>query len=318
MSEKQNKLNSQLLLFDCMTHKIQIVKAPSILGLKPSGVEGLPQSLLDKGLTNKINSTPETIEVSHLNHDYRRERDPESGCLNPASIHRFSVALMQTLREQLRKEIFPLVLGGDCSILLGIMPALKISGHYGLIFMDAHSDFYLPHQSTTGEVADMDLSIITGRGPEVLTNIQDLAPYIEDEKVIHVGQRDAEEVRHYGGQEISEAEITTFDMAKIRAAGVKKITAEIITIMNNLSLDGFWIHFDTDVISDDENPAVDYRLPGGLTFAEAGYMLNQLYRTGKIKGMDVTIFNPDLDKDGVIAERIVGCIAKSFDTKSVY
>jgi len=76
-----------------------------------------------------------------------------------------------------------------------------------------------------------------------------------------------------------------------------------------LDLDGFWIHFDTDVISDDENPAVDYRLPGGITFKEAEHLLSRLMQTGKITGVSVTIFNPALDKTGEIAIKIADCLA---------
>lgn len=58
----------------------------------------------------------------------------------------------------------------------------------GLIFLDANADFYEPEKSITGEVADMDLAIVTGRGPELLTNINDQRPYLRDENVIHIGQ----------------------------------------------------------------------------------------------------------------------------------
>lgn len=58
-----------------------------------------------------------------------------------------------------------------------------------------------------------------------------------------------------------------------------------------------------------ENPAVDYRLPGRLTFNEVGHLLNQLIQTGKIKGMGVTIFNPALDKGGEISVEISDCLA---------
>jgi arginase len=39
-------------------------------------------------------------------------------------------------------------------------------------------------------------------------------------------------------------------------------------------------------------PAVDYRLPGGLSFAELAELLQSLLRTDLAVGMDVTIFNP--------------------------
>jgi arginase len=219
---------------------------------------------------------------------------------------------MEEITQQSNLNTFSLVLGGDCSILLGIMPAWKAKGKYGLIFIDAHADFYLPHQSVTGEVADMDLAIVTGYGPNVLTNIKGLKPYVAEEHVIHIGQRDGEETRRYQSMEIKDTAITCFDLESVRKEGLNKVIEYVLKAIHDLDLNGFWIHFDTDVLSDDENPTVDYRIPGGLAVAEVEHLLHQLIATNKIVGMSVTIFNPELDTDGMIATRIADCIAGAF------
>ena len=56
-----------------------------------------------------------------------------------------------------------------------------------------------------------------------------------------------------------------------------------------------------DVLDDELMPAVDYRIRGGLTFLELGDVLKILLNSGQAVGMDITIFNPNLDKDGSIA-----------------
>lgn len=295
-----------------MKQQIQIISAPSILGLKPNGVEKLPQSLIDVGLINKVNSVDSIIDIPTLNETYSHRRDPITKCLNPVAIRDFSLRLMKEITNQIYKSTFPLVLGGDCSILIGIMAGLRMNGNYGLIFFDAHADFYQPEKSTTGEVADMDLAIVTGRGPKILTDISNLKPYVQDNNVIHIGQRDAAETKEYGSQDIKKTGIKSFDLDKIKSAGISKVLIEIMEHIEKLNLDGYWIHFDTDVISDEENPAVDYRLPDGITFNQIGHILNQLIQTGNIKGMDVTIFNPNLDKDSTIAEKLTDCLAQAF------
>ncbi|WP_257669742.1 arginase family protein [Parapedobacter tibetensis] len=291
-----------------MKQKIQIISAPSILGLKPTGVEQLANVLLNTGRLHKLKYVEPLIEVPTLNAGYNKHRDHKTKCLNPTAIHDFSRILMSYIAEQIDKSNFPLVLGGDCSILIGIMPGLRSKGNFGLIFLDAHADFYEPAKSTTGELADMDLAIVTGRGPDILTDIDNLKPYVEDKNVIQIGQRDAEQTKEYGSQDIRKTGINVFDFATIKSAGLDKVIDDVIKYMDELNLDGFWIHFDTDVISDDENPAVDYRLPGGLTFKEAEHLLNQLVQTGKITGISVTIFNPNLDKSGEIAIKISDCL----------
>jgi arginase len=291
---------------------IQIISAPSVLGLQSNGVELLAEKFLENGLAKKINSTRPIVSVPTLNNQRSNQRDPVTKCLNPVMIHEFSLTLKKVIADT---NHFALVLGGDCSILLGIMPALKSKGNYGLIFIDAHADFYEPEKSTTGEVADMDLAIVTGRGPEILTNIDGLKPYVRDEHVIHIAQRDWEETKKFGSQDIRETNIKCFSLEAIKKAGAKKTTDEILDHIATLKTDGYWIHFDTDVLNDAINPAVDYRIPGGLQFEEVEYFVNNFLQKVNIVGMSVTIYNALLDKTGSIAANITDCLGRMFQPK---
>jgi len=294
-----------------MPVSVEIISAPSILGLRPSGVENLPYSLLHAGLAKRLNA--QVKHVHALNADYNVKRDPQTHCLNPSAIRDFSLQLSKAVTAAVR---FPIVLGGDCSILLGIMPALKAKGQFGLIFLDAHADFYEPVKSVTGEVADMDLAMVTGRGPMLLTNINGLRPYVKDEHVVHIGQRDEEETERYGSQDIRETAIKCFSLKDIERDGIDQVIAGIVQYMQTLQLHGYWIHFDTDVLSDEINPAVDYRLPGGLFFEQVTQIIQQLMAADNMIGMSVTCFNPKLDADGSIAKGINDCIANAILNKA--
>jgi arginase len=298
-------------------YDIEILSAPSILGLRSTGVDELGKSLLDAGLAEKLQLKHPVVDVPTFNAQRSHKRDTETHCLNPGVMRDFSLILGKAVTTSVDNGRFPLVLGGDCSILIGIMPALKAKGIYGIIFIDAHADFYEPEKSVTGEVADMDLAIITGRGPEILTDIQHLRPYVLDEHVVHVGQRDWEETKKYGSQDIRDTIIKCFDLDDIGERGIDKITADVLRHIAQLELDGFWIHFDTDVLSDDINPAVDYRLPGGLQFRQTEYLIQQLLKTGRMTGMSVTIYNRELDGDGQIARNITESLGRTFDLKKL-
>lgn len=58
-------------------------------------------------------------------------------------------------------------------------------------------------------------------------------------------------------------------------------------------------------------PAVDYRLKGGLSFSELTDLLKIIGASGCSIGMDITIFNPNLDSDGSIARRFVSSVLES-------
>jgi arginase len=295
-------------------YDIQYLSAPSILGLQSTGVEHLPERFIECGLAQLIPSNYPIIEVPTYNNLRREFRDHDTNCLNTDLIHDFSTGLAKTIQTVVAGKQFAFLLGGDCSILIGIMSGLKKAGTYGLLFIDAHADFYEPEKSTTGEVADMDLAIITGRGPEMLTNISDMSPYVSDEHVIHIGQRDEQQTIEFNSQDIRQTNIKCHSLQSIRARGISNETVDVISEMNTMHVDGFWIHFDTDVLSDEINPAVDYRLPDGLQFQEAAFLLRSLLASKRIVGISISIYNANLDPDRRIAQGIVNCLAHAFNS----
>jgi arginase len=167
-----------------LTDKLQysIIDAPSILGLRPTGVENLPEALKAAGLLEKLHAKYAGCIRPSL--QYNPERDKRTMILNANPIRSFSLELATAVGDILDNNQFPIVLGGDCSILIGIVLSLRRCGRYGLFFIDGHADFYQPQASTTGEVADMDLAIISGRGPDILTNMDNLKPLVRDEDIV--------------------------------------------------------------------------------------------------------------------------------------
>jgi arginase len=284
-----------------------IIDAPSILGLRPTGVQYLPEALKAAGLMTELGAEYGG-QVSPL--DYSPERDKSTLLLNPYSIRTFSLQLADAVTLVLSKKRFPLVLGGDCSILIGNLLALRRLGKYGLFFIDGHADFYQPQASPTGEVADMDLAIVSGRGPDIISNIDGLKPLVRDPDIVVFGYRDAEQSASYGSQDVRDSSMHVFDLQRVRKAGtITAATSQAVEILVNHELDGFWIHLDADVLDDLLMPAVDYRLGyGGLNFAELSELLKTLVASGHAIGMDITIFNPQLDLDGTVTRRFVSSI----------
>jgi arginase len=87
--------------------------------------------------------------------------------------------------------------------------------------------------------------------------------------------------------------------------GVLTAGSEAIAMLARGDLEGIWVHLDVDVLDDQLMPAVDYRQPCGLSYQDLEQVLKIVMKSGKVVGMDVTIFNPKLDPDGSLARRLV-------------
>jgi arginase len=287
--------------------KFAIIDAPSILGLRPTGVEDLPEALKAAGLHEKLHARY-AGRVTPIS-PYNPERDNSTMLLNAEAIREFSVVLCRAVSSVLAENLFPIVVGGDCSIVIGPLLALRHSGRYGLFFIDGHADFYQPEASVSGEVADMDLAIVSGRGPDILTNIDGLKPLVRDEDIVLFGYRDEEQSTIYGSQDVRDTNVHTLDLWGIRRLKIANAASLAINSLLKNRLDGIWIHLDADVLDDTIMPAVDYRLDDGLSYSDLSEVLKNLLATNHTVGMTITIFNPRLDLDGSIATKFVSSIA---------
>ena len=286
-----------------------VIEAPFILGLRPTGVELLPKALRTAGLLERLNA--EYCGIVTPSSPYNYNRDGVTKLLNPIAIKDYSIRLAETVKYVLHNNKFPIVLGGDCSIVIGNVLALRHLGRYGLFFIDGHADFYQPEESPTGEVADMDLAIVSGYGPDILTNIEDLKPLVMEQDIVVFGYRDKTQSAQYGCQDIKNTTImNTIELTDVQRLGLKNAASSAIEKFLKNELSGFWIHLDVDVLNDSIMPAVDYRLPGGITFSQLSDLLRLLLTSKKAVGISITIFNPTLDKDGSITRNLVSSIVR--------
>lgn len=287
-----------------------IIEAPSILGLKPTGVDRLPQALLDNRLAERVGARC-AGRVEPL--PYSDERDRAIGTLNARAIADWSPRLADAIGHVLDGAEFPLVLGGDCSILLGAMLALKRRGRFGLLFVDGHADFYQPEANPNGEAASMDLAFATGYGPALLTDLEHRAPLVSPADTVAFGFRDADEQRQYGSQPLA-PDILALDLSTVRQMGVERAARAAIDRLTRPEIEGFFIHLDADCLDDGIMPAVDYRLPDGFGWSELTSILKVALASRRAVGLEVTIYNPALDESGTAGRELTDVLVAGLRT----
>jgi arginase len=228
--------------------------------------------------------------------------DPVSDMRNTKAIAGYALQQASIIREVISKKNFALVIGGDCSIIIGNALALKQLGNYKLFFIDGHTDFMWPSLSSTHGVAGMDLAIVTGHGHEHLANLEGRTPYFREENVWCVGNReyDPDYVRA-----IESTSIHYYDLNRLRKQGISSCVQSFFNALDSEPGDGFWVHLDVDVLDPLIMPAVDSPDPGGLNYDELNGLLKSLLSSSKCAGLEITILDPDRDPDGSIVRKFI-------------
>lgn len=292
------------------TRPYAILEAPSTLGLSGDGVERLPDRLLELGLAARIHAR----HAGGLTVPPKDPKpDPATLTLNADAMAAWSPKLADAVEAVLDAGEFPVVLGGDCTIVLGSMLALRRRGRYGLCFIDGNADFFQPEAEPNGEGASMDLAFVTGHGPALLTDLEGRSPLVRPEDAVAFAFRDHEDQAKFHSQPLP-AQLMTCDLHAIRRLGVEAAARAAVDHLTRAELDGFFIHIDADCLDDAIMPAVDFRVPGGLSWDELSAALRILLASGKAVGLEVAIYNPHLDEDGSAGRGLADVLAASLGT----
>jgi arginase len=291
-----------------MTRPLTVLDAPSNLGLRePSpgvepGCRRFPDVLRGTGFLERIGAQDAGIlEAPTYAYDWNGK-----SVFNAPEIAAYSQQLADRVGGLIDDGRFPIVVGGDCSILLGNTLALRRRGRYGLVHLDGHLDFRHPGNSpAVGAAAGEDLALVTGRGQDDLTNLEGLRPYVRDEDVIHIGDTDEIE----DSADILDSAIAVINYAEFAQRGAADSLNSALQRVERDDLVGFWIHLDVDILDSTLMPAVDSPHGGGLTWDELSPILRGLLESDKATGIELTIFDPDLDPDrryiSELADRLV-------------
>jgi arginase len=291
---------------------IAILSAPSNLGLRPPehgsvpGCAKAPEALREAGLYRRLTNSIDAGSV--LPGRYVDDGDPSSGKVrNERGLVEHAARLANRLGVLLNDGEWPLVLGGDCSVLVGIGLALSRRGRYGLVHIDGHTDFRHPGNSDVClSVAGEDLAAVVGLHWPALSDIEGRSPYFRPEHASHVGCRDYDEYLDEASRVLGGVVTAT----QLREQGVAWAAGQIDAVMTSNNLEGYWVHLDVDVLDPFWMPAVDSPDNGGLNPDELTALLRALASTSL--GADVTVFDPDLDPQGVYAELLTEILTKGF------
>jgi arginase len=105
--------------------------------------------------------------------------------------------------------------------------------------------------------------------------------------------------------------MSVWPVDRLRAEGHQAVTAAVLERVARVELDGFWVHLDVDILDPEVMPAVDTLSEGGLQPSELTELLSGLVSHTAAIGMDVCIFDPDLDPDGQHAQTLTPVVRET-------
>ena len=205
--------------------------------------------------------------------------------------------LAETVADSLREGALPVVVGGECTVVAGTIPAAVVAEpDLMLVYLDAHGDFNTMATTPSHYVAGMGLAHVCGR--QVGSLLWPGARPIEDDRAVLVG-----------GRELDPGEATNLSesrVARVAFDAEKDGTPELVALAARQPL---WVHLDVDVVDPGEMPAVILPAPGGPPLSAVSGALAAIAVAGDVRGVEVCGYDPRKDPDSRLPPVIAGLAA---------
>ena len=278
---------------------VHILEMPLDFGASRHGSDMGPSAIRLAGIKERLESLGhKTYEHSDIfrakPQEYEQMGNPKAKYLKPI------VNACTKLAAQVEKigsaGDFPLILGGDHSIVLGSLAGMGAvaksnNKRLGVLYVDAHGDFNDTETSPSGNIHGECLAASAGIGLKELTNLYYEGQKVDPKNICFVGCRDLDP-----GEKIlmKKAGVTVFTMSDIERQGFPAIIRQVIVFFKTHA-DMVHVSFDMDVLDPMLAPGTGIPLPGGLTNREALLLMEEMYSLGLVTSAEIVEVNPILD-----------------------
>jgi arginase len=274
---------------------------------RSGGIEQAPATLRALGLPEALGARDEGDLAVRIRGE---ERDPATGIVASADVLDCTRAIRSAVATSLAAEERPFLIGGCCAELPGALAGARdaLGAPVGLAHVDGHLDLYDGETSTTGEAADMPISVALGIGPTTWVEVAGGAAAIPERTAL-IGFRDrAESIRD--GMRQPEDLVRPPLLAGAEELRERGVAAAAEELAETLAAAGpFWLHLDVDVLDEVVFPATDYLQPDGLTWDELAAVLAPLAASEALIGTSLGCYNPDKDPGLTCGRRLVDALA---------
>jgi arginase len=241
------------------------------------------------------------------------ERGAETTLINERALLAMTALLNERVGAAVAAGHLPIVYGGDCSTLFGIVTGLRDHvGHVGLVFIDGHEDTMPLDVSEDGEAANTELGLLLGTsGRPPAGELGGRLPALRPDHVVLLGPRDDAWRKQFDVGTLADRGIWVAPLAEVAddPAGAGRRAIEHLSGQ----VDRWWLHIDLDVLDPLVFPAQglpDYSdEPGGLTWDQLTDLVMALFTTpASCIGGSIAIYDPDQDPNRRDATQIVSFV----------
>lgn len=289
-----------------MAGDLVVLGAASSAGTHHAGQEKAPQALRAAGLIHRLESAGLSVgdrgdvvsELFAVDHADPRRR-------NLAAVVRVARSVADRVAEVAADGAIPVVIGGDCTITLGVVAGVqRRRPDVGLFYFDGDADLATPDTTTSGVLDAMGIAHLLGLADTPLARIGGQEPMLLDTHLVLFGSDESDPETFHRTVLDARPALLRFADWQVRADPGGCAGAALAALQRHS--DGIVLHFDVDAVDSGDLPLANFPHYGtGVTLHQAGEVLRVVAGAADIAAIVLTEVNPGNDPDGKQLRRYV-------------
>jgi arginase len=285
------------------------IGVPTSAGAHYAGQERAPEALRRAGLLDRLRAAGLDVadagdlpgSVFAVDHEHPNAR-------NLDAVVRVAGEVADAVAGHLASGRLPLVIGGDCTITLGVVAGFQRQHpDVGLAYVDGDADLGTPESGGSGIFDSMGVSHLLGRGAPELAGVGGHSPLLAPERLALVGC-DPREIDDEGRRFLAESGVSFQDGTALIADPVGAAERALAALA--AASGPVVVHFDVDTVDSGDLPLGNFpHYDSGVRLEHAVACLRTLRAHPSFAGLVLTEVNPTHDGDGSQLDRYVAAIA---------
>jgi arginase len=292
---------------------LALLGVPTSAGTHGPGQEKAPGALRAAGLAEALAAAGvEVHDEGDLPVAMYRAAVPDPRQRDLDGVAAVAGRVAERVAELLDRGMTPLVLGGDCTITLGVVAGFARRGDdLGLLYVDGDADLSTPATTGSGVLDAMVVAHLLGEGSPALARLGPKVPLLAADRLVLFGFDDPDDLGQAQQALLARHGPTAWPASRIREAAGGPRAAAVAALGDLEARAGtVVVHFDVDVVDTGDLPLANFpHFNQGLTLADAVACLEVFCGSAKLGGVVVTEVNPDHDPDGTQLGRLVDGLA---------
>jgi arginase len=289
-----------------------VLGAASSAGSHHAGQDQAPRALREAGFVDRLRVAGLSVEdrgdvvtqVFAVDHAHPKRRNL------PVTV-RVARLVAQAVADALDHSRIPIILGGDCTITLGVVAGVqRRRPKVGLFYFDGDADLSSPDTTTSGVLDAMGVAHLLGVADTELAQLTGITPMLADQRLVLFGYDEGDPETFQERVLRQRPGLLRFADRQVRANPVGSATDALIALRH--ASDGVIVHFDVDAVDSGDLPLANFPHYGtGVTLDQASQVLRIAAAAADLTAIVLTEVNPSYDPSGQQLRRYVQAVTDS-------